>query len=436
MEEIIRVKKEDGVYDCDVSITVEEWKELLQDKEITTEKILRILLLYYNEPNHASTSENLSQKFGGTRQSYFVPISGFGYSIQKKLNRFTVKGRKGENAYCVITLIGRYVDNRYFEQRLRPELVQAMEELGLAYNAVRDDFVYHKDNEIKYSKYANLLLANKNIVLTGAPGTGKSYLAKRIAEEITGKGGDIGFVQFHPSYDYTDFVEGLRAEEVGDGGVSFKLKNGVFKEFCKAAIVEPEKNFVFIIDEINRGEICKIFGELFFSIDPGYRGKVGKVKTQYQNLHSNETDTIFDSELGRGWFYVPENVYIIGTMNDIDRSVESMDFAMRRRFTWVEIDAESRVEMFDEYDWAEEAKDRMMAINSEIDQVEGLGKAYHIGPAYFLRLESYRNNASTMWGQLWDLHIEPLVKEYLRGMPSSQRELEKIKAAYDGNSYN
>lgn len=169
----------------------------------------------------------------------------------------------------------------------------------------------------------DLLKANHNIILTGAPGTGKTYLSKRIAKDIAGDESRIGFVQFHPSYDYTDFVEGLRPvkttdEEKNGGTIVFERKDGVFKKFCKDALQAPDHKYVFIIDEINRGELSKVFGELFFSIDPGYRGEDGRVKTQYQNLVEK------GDEFAEG-FYVPKNVYIIGTMNDIDRSVESMD---------------------------------------------------------------------------------------------------------------
>jgi 5-methylcytosine-specific restriction protein B len=135
--------------------------------------------------------------------------------------------------------------------------------------------------------------------------------------------GKIDFVQFHPSYDYTDFVEGLRPVKKGET-IGFELKNGIFKKFCKKAKDNPNKNYVFIIDEINRAEISKVFGELFFSIDPGYRGGDGKVKTQFDNIQTE--DTCF-SNSNDDYFYVPKNVYILGTMNDIDRSVESFDFA-------------------------------------------------------------------------------------------------------------
>lgn len=188
------------------------------------------------------------------------------------------------------------------------------------------------------------------------------------------------------------------------------------------------KPFVFIIDEINRGEISKIFGELFFSIDPGYRGTDGKVKTQYQNL-IDEDDEFFDG------FYVPENVYIIGTMNDIDRSVESMDFAFRRRFAFKEIKAIDRVEML--YDaetgireYAEKAKNRMIHLNEEIEKIEGLSSAYHVGPAYFLKLKNYNGDFSL----LWKYHLEGLLREYLRGMQDIKGKIEVLNDAYNNDN--
>ena len=179
--------------------------------------------------------------------------------------------------------------------------------------------------------------------------------------------------------------------------------------------------FIFIIDEINRGEISKIFGELFFSVDPGYRGKKGKVKTQYQNM-------IEDGDVFKNDFYVPDNVYIIGTMNDIDRSVESMDFAMRRRFTWIEIDAASRENILDSLgDYAEEAKARMAALNKEIEGTHELGKAYEVGPAYFLKLQGLDNN----FDNLWKMNLEPLLREYLRGYNNAKKIIEDCKNAYN-----
>lgn len=281
----------------------------------------------------------------------------------------------------------------------------------------------NKETMAKNQKYIDLLNANKNLVLTGAPGTGKTFLAKQLAMiELFKKDSEellsddekklleqrCVFVQFHPSYDYTDFVEGLRPKkEPGQKEIGFELKDGIFMEFCKRAKNDKKNDYFFIIDEINRAEISKVFGELFFSIDPGYRGEKGKVKTQYANLRE-ENDQ---------YFYVPENVYIIGTMNDIDRSVESFDFAMRRRFVWEEISAEESAENM-RID--EPTKSRMKILNKAIEDIEGLNSSYHIGAAYFLKLKNYDND----YEKLWKNHLKPLVKEYLRGLPEAKKQLD------------
>ncbi len=291
--------------------------------------------------------------------------------------------------------------------------------------------------KMNIENYVRLLEANKNLILTGAPGTGKTYLAHKIAsamdEDVV-----IDKVQFHPSYDYTDFVEGLRPvkDSGANGQLGFMLRPGKFKSFCAQALKNltdsdtpgsnvRKKKFVFIIDEINRGELSKIFGELFSAIDPDYRGIKGLVSTQYQNMLEPE-DNFHDG------FYVPENVYIIGTMNDIDRGVETMDFAIRRRFAWCEVKASENIGMLESLgNLKVEAKKRMERLNEAISKTDFMNDAYHIGGAYFLKVKNYANDLKP-FDSLWELHLKGLLAEYLRGSDRIEEKMMNLKNAYNG----
>ena len=178
-----------------------------------------------------------------------------------------------------------------------------------------------------------------------------------------------------------------------------------------------ENRYVFIIDEINRGEISKILGELFFSIDPGYRGRRGEIATQYASLHKDPEEK----------FYIPENVYIIGTMNDIDRSVDNFDFAMRRRFRFLKLRANDCPDMLNEIrdeSKREEAIRRMESLNHAIAEVEELNENYQIGTSYFLKLQTLD------FEQLWDDYLEPLLEEYIRGVADEATVMDQLRQAY------
>lgn len=433
----------------------------------------------------------------------------------------------------------------------------------------RNKFLENNDIQIDdendlLSKCQELLESNYNLILTGAPGTGKTYLAKQIAAKmIFGEDKNIDemnddekakfeyqykFVQFHPSYDYTDFVEGIRPV-TKENNYGFERIDGTFKKFCRKAskhdktvinekdvkafcsyieenisenqsfpiinIAEKENNspitqiiyddegvrvvagtkgsqengfstktykeilkiyenyindyiildhknmenfiskvgikegehtyihgflqamyeyfnkkFIFVIDEINRGDINKILGELFYAIDLGYRGEKGKVDTQYQNLI--ESGDVFEHG-----FYIPENVYIIGTMNDIDRSVESMDFAIRRRFAWQEVKPEDTAEEILKNVKIDNVVSVLNDFNETIADKDALGEMYQIGASYFLKLNNYIDDKVTdqesiknAYQKLWDNHLKGLICEYVRGKRNSNEIFNKIEKKY------
>ncbi len=288
-----------------------------------------------------------------------------------------------------------------------------------------------KTNKRQYTMvdyFKSFVLTSRNVILNGAIGTGKTLLAKELAEAITGDTDKLNhphweLMVFTPSTSYEDFVEGLRPVRDAKGNMGSVRKDGAFKAFCKKALHNPEQNYVFVIDNINHCNLTEVFGELVYAIDPALRGVDGKVRTRYQYLEE-------EGEFKDG-FYVPENVYVIGTMNEIDYSAVPMDYSMSRRFAFKEVTAMSRIDMWDgNIDiWKDVALSKMNAINAAIEQIPGLNPAYHIGPSYFLKIQDMNGN----WNELWNSNLKGLVAEYLRGMPDAGDILREVHEAYNLN---
>lgn len=248
----------------------------------------------------------------------------------------------------------------------------------------------------EYDRLEALLRHKKNIILQGAPGVGKTFAAKRLAYSMMGVKDDtrIQMVQFHQSYSYEDFIMGFRPTATG-----FELKKGAFYNFCKEAEKDNHNDYFFIIDEINRGNLSKIFGELFMLIENDKRGET------LQLLYTNEN------------FSVPENVYIIGMMNTADRSLAMLDYALRRRFAFFELRPGFETDGFQRYQKNLKNEKFNMLINCVIDlnkdiiKDDSLGEGFCIGHSYFCNLESDTLDDSRL-SEMVEYELIPLLKEY------------------------
>ena len=259
-------------------------------------------------------------------------------------------------------------------------------------------------DEESYNTLVALVKAKKNVILQGAPGVGKTFAAKRLAYSIMGvkDPNRVMMVQFHQSYSYEDFIMGFRPSEAG-----FKLRRGAFYNFCKDAEIDSENDYFFIIDEINRGNLSKIFGELFMLIESDKRG------IELQLLYSDEK------------FSVPANVYIIGMMNTADRSLAMLDYALRRRFAFYEMKPGFDTDGFRKYrmELASEKLDRLINcvenLNSAITADESLGEGFCIGHSYFCNLKeaSYQTLSCIV-----EYELIPLLKEYWFDEPAKVKD--------------
>ena len=276
------------------------------------------------------------------------------------------------------------------------KVIEIVDEKEIEYPAYTlEDFlneVYISEDE--YNALTGLLRNKMNVILQGAPGVGKTFLAKRLAYSIMGVK-DINrvmMVQFHQSYSYEDFIMGFRPSASG-----FELKKGAFYNFCKKAEEDSENDYFFIIDEINRGNLSKIFGELFMLIEADKRGEKNKI----QLLYSDEL------------FFIPKNVYIIGLMNTADRSLAMIDYALRRRFAFFDLKPGFSSDGF--IDYQNELDDSrfdnlvlaLKELNEEIKNDESLGEGFRIGHSYLCNLKS-----ADKLNFIVEYELIPLLNEY------------------------
>lgn len=390
--------------DYNPGITVENWVSLLANNEVYHESAKTVIerLLDYGGQ---ATCTQLAQKYGDNANTYNVNSIAFAKKVYEKTHCKLAEREDESIRWWSILYMGKKAnkeDDGVYIWKLRPELAEALKIVNG--EEVPDDDTdtteYTKKDfleevfisEAKYDEMYAVLMRKQNIILQGAPGVGKTFVAKRLAYSIMGAKNDdhIQFVQFHQNYSYEDFVEGYRPAASG-----FVRTDGIFKRFCIDAADAPDEKFFFIIDEINRGNLSKIFGELLMLIEKDYRGQAATLPYS-----------------GRS-FTVPKNLYIIGMMNTADRSLAMIDYALRRRFSFVDMEPGFDTDGFKEY-MSSKGSSTMKALVEEVKQLnvdikEKLGKGFCIGHSYFVFDEPC---SDALLRNIVNFDILPMLAEY------------------------
>ena len=374
--------------DYNPGITVENWVSLLANNEV-----------------YQATCTQLAQKYGDNANTYNVNSIAFAKKVYEKTHCKLAEREDESIRWWSILYMGKKAnkeDDGVYIWKLRPELAEALkivngeevpdEDTDTTEYTKKDFLEEVFISEAKYDEMYAVLMRKQNIILQGAPGVGKTFAAKRLAYSIMGAKNDdhIQFVQFHQNYSYEDFVEGYRPAASG-----FVRTDGIFKRFCIDAADAPDEKFFFIIDEINRGNLSKIFGELLMLIEKDYRGQAATLPYS-----------------GRS-FTVPKNLYIIGMMNTADRSLAMIDYALRRRFSFVDMKPGFDTDGFKEY-MNSKGSSTMKALVEEVKQLnvdikEKLGKGFCIGHSYFVFDEPC---SDALLRNIVNFDILPMLAEY------------------------
>lgn len=412
-------------------ITKEQWVSLLNDESVFTEQALEVMTRMKDFGGEATCSQ-LAEKYGDTANYYNSASTALARRVIEKTDCKVKLGDDGRVRYWPVLFHGRNATSEEagaFVWKLREELAAALDEVDLSEVNLyaketmenpamesqdtlepytREDFlaeVYMTGEN--YDTLRNILLKKQNIILQGAPGVGKTFAAKRLAYSVMGVKDEsrIEFIQFHQNYSYEDFIMGYKPS--GDG---FELQYGIFYRFCQKAAENPELPYFFIIDEINRGNMSKIFGELLMLIEKDYRGT--KATMAYNGQQ----------------FAVPKNLYIIGMMNTADRSLAMIDYALRRRFSFYTVEPGFESDGFRKYlntlndDTLNALITEVIALNKAITDDPSLGAGFCIGHSYFCGQKSDTDEDLNGWmSSVVDYDIVPMLEEYWFDEPDKVR---------------